>query len=211
MNERPPIITARVDDSPLLLEQMQRRGLPPLLDTHLPTPGNWTGLRQGWVSTLWLSAIWSRGDHRLVPVDPWVTQRLWTLETTTGQAVTRRDFTDERLEIVLRCLSDDTRWAAFESALKQHTVRVDALSTERVHGESPSARASATVSDRGRCPFGHSQDARPDLPQITVMQAVLEPWGMPLATAVGSGERADAPLSLPCMARGQASGGRHGR
>ena len=210
MNEIPTIITERVDDIPLLLEQMQRMGLPTLLDTHFPTHGNWTGLSLGWVSTVWLSSILSRGDHRLVHVEPWVAQRLWTLETTTGQAVTRRDFTDDRLEIVLRCLSDDTRWGAFESALNQHTVRVYDLSTARVHLDSTSASAYATVSDGGLFQFGHSKDARPDLPQIKVMQAVLDPVGMPLATDVVSGERADDPLYLPCIARVQASVGRHG-
>jgi transposase len=210
MNEIPTIITERVDDIPLLPEQMQRMGLPTLLDTHFPTHGNWTGLSLGWVSTIWLSSILSRGDHRLVHVEPWVAQRLWTLETTTGQAVTRRDFTDDRLEIVLRCLRDDTRWAAFESVLNQHTVRVYDLSTARVHVDSTSASAYATVSDGGLFQFGHSKDARPDLPQIKVMQAVLDPLGMPLATDVVPGERADDPLYLPCIARVQASVGRHG-
>jgi len=210
MNEIPTIITERVDDIPLLLEQMQQMGLPTLLDMHFPTHGNWTGLSLGWVSTIWLSSILSRGDHRLVHVEPWVAQRLWTLGTTTGQAVTRLDCTDDRLEIVLRGLSDDPRWAAFESALHQHTVRVYDLSTQRVHVDSPSARAYATVSDGGLFQFGHSKDYRPDLPQIKVMQAVLDPLGMPLATDVVSGERADAPLYLPCMERVRASVGRHG-
>src|SRR5262250_3186452 len=164
----------------------------------------------GWVSTIWLSSILSRGDHRLVHVEPWVAQRLRTLETTTSQAVTRRDFTDDRLEIVLRGLSDDTRWAAFESALNQHTVRVYDLSAERVHVDSTSASAYATVSDGGLFQFGHSKDYRPDLPQVKVMQAVLDPLGMPLATDVVSGERADDPLYMPCIERVQASVGRHG-
>ena len=74
MNEIPTIITERVDDIPLLLEQMQRMGLPTLLDTHFPTHGNWTGLSLGWVSTIWLSSILSQGDHRMVHVEPWVAQ-----------------------------------------------------------------------------------------------------------------------------------------
>jgi transposase len=205
MNEIPTIITERVDDIPLLLEQMQRMGLPTLLDTHFPTHGNWTGLSLGWVSTIWLSSILSRGDHRMVHVAPWVAKRLWTLGATTGQAVTRVDFTDDRLEIVLRRLSDDERWSAFESALNQHTVRVYDLSTERVHVDSTSASVYATVSDNGLFQFGHSKDYRPDLPQVKVMQAVLDPLGMPLATDVVSGERADDPLYLPCIARVQAS------
>jgi transposase len=210
MNEIPTIITERVDDIPLLLEQMQRMSLPTLLDTHFPSHGNWTGLSLGWVSTIWLSSILSRGDHRMVYVEPWVAKRLWTLGVTTGQAVTRIDFTDDRLEIVLRRLSHDERWGAFASALNQHTVRVYDLSPQRVHVDSPSASVYATVSDRGLFQFGHSKDYRPDLPQVKVMQAVLDPWGMPLATDVVSGERADDPLYMPCIERVQASVGQRG-
>jgi transposase len=210
MNEIPTIITERVDDIPLLLEQMQRMGLPTLFDTHFPAHGNWTGLSLGWVSTIWLSSILSQGDHRMVHVEPWVAKRLWTLGTTTGQMVTRVDFTDDRLESVLRRLSHDERWGAFESGLNQHTVRVYALSPERVHVDSTSANAYATVSDGGLFQFGHSKDYRPDLPQVKVMQAVLDPLGMPLATDVVSGERADDPLYMPCIERVQASVGRHG-
>src|ERR687888_2327594 len=146
----------------------------------------------------------------MVHVEPWVAQRLWTLRVTTGQGVTRVDFTDDRLEIVLRRLSDDIRWAAFESALNQHTVRVYDLSTARVHVDSTSASAYATVTEGGLFQFGHSKDERPDLPQVKVMQAVLDPLGMPLATDVVSGERADDPLYVPCIERVQASVGRHG-
>jgi transposase len=210
MNEIPNIITERVDDIPLLLEQMQRMGLPTLLDDHFPIHGNWQGLSLGWVSTIWLSSILSRGDHRLVHVEPWVAKRLWTLGATTGQALKCVDFTDDRLEIVLRHLSDDTRWAAFESALNQHTVRVYDLSTARVHVDSTSASAYTTVTAGGLFQFGHSKDYRPDLPQVKVMQAVLDPLGMPLATDVVSGERADDPLYVPCIGRVQASVGRRG-
>jgi transposase len=210
MNEIPTIITERVDDIPLLLEQMQRMRLPTLLDTHFPSHGNWTGLSLGWVSTIWLSSILSRGDHRMVHVEPWVAKRLGTLGVTTGQAVTRVDFTDDRLEIVLRRLSHDERWGAFESALNQHTVRVYDLSPQRVYVDSTSASVYATVSDGGLFQFGHSKDYRPDLPQVKVMQAVLDPLGMPLATDVVSGERADDPLYMPCIERVQASLGQRG-
>ena len=210
MNEIPSIITERVDDIPLLLEQMQRMGLPSLLDDHFPTHGNWQGLSLGWVATIWLSSILSRGDHRLVHVEPWVGNRLWTLRATTGQGVERLDFTDDRLEIVLRSLHDDTRWSAFESVLNRHTVRVYELPTERVHVDSTSASGYATVSANGLFQFGHSKDYRPDLPQVKVMQAVLDPFGMPLATDVVSGERADDPLYVPCIRRVQESLGRHG-
>jgi transposase len=190
MHEIPPIITERVDDMPLLLEQMQRMGLPTVFDDHFPTHGNWQGLRLRWVSTIWLSTILSRGDHRLVHVAPWEANRLWTLRATTGQAVERLDLTDDRLESVLHCLHDDPRWAACASALHQSTVRVYALPTARVHVESTSARAYTTVSEHGLLPCGPSTDSQLDLLHVQVMPVVLDPLGLPLGTAVVSGERA---------------------
>jgi transposase len=210
MKEIPNVITERVDDIPLLLEQMQRMGLPALLDHHFPTHGNWQGLSLGWVSPIGLSSLLSRGDHRMVSVELWVAQRLWTLRGTTGHAVKRVDFTDDRLAIVVRHLSDATRWAALESALHQHTGRVYDLSTARVPGDSTSASGYATVREGGLLPFGHSKADRPALPQVKVMQAVLDPLGMPLATDGVSGERADDPRYLPCMERVQARVGWHG-
>jgi transposase len=210
MNEIPNIIAERVDDIPLLLHQMQQMELPTLIDTHFPAHGNWYGLSLGWVSTIWLSSILSRGDHRLVHVEPWVANRLFTLQTVTGQDVERLDFTDDRLEITLRQLSDDTRWTQFENSLNQHTVRVYDLSTERIHVDSTTASTYASVSEGGLFQFGHSKDYRPDLPQVKVMQAVLDPLGMPVATDVVSGERADDPLYVPCIERVQQSLGRSG-
>ena len=210
MNENPIIITERVDDMPLLIEHMQRMGLPALCDHPFPPHGNWQGLTLGWVSTIWLSSILSQGDHRMVHVEPWVSTRLATLGALTGQAVKRGDFTDDRLEIVLQRLNHDERWSAFESALNQQTVRVYDLSTERVHVDSTSASVYTTVSEGGLFQFGHSKDHRPDLPQVKVMQAVLDPLGMPLATDVVSGERADDPLYLPCIERVRASLDRRG-
>jgi len=61
MHEIQSIITERVDDIPLVLEQIQRMGLPTLLDEHFPIHGNWQGLSLGWVSTIWLSPFCPEG------------------------------------------------------------------------------------------------------------------------------------------------------
>jgi transposase len=79
-----------------------------------------------------------------------------------------------------------------------------------MHVDSTTARAYATVSESGLLQFGPSKARRPDVPQVKVMQAVLDPWGMPLATDVVSGEGADDPLYLPCLKRLQESLGRRG-
>src|SRR5262249_51642446 len=158
---------------------MQRMELPTLIDTHFPAHGNWYGLSLGWVSPIWLRSIVSRGAHRLVHVEPWVAKRLFTLQTVTGQAIERLDGPDDRLASVRRHVRDANRWGQFESRVPQHTVRVDALRTERMHVDSPTARASARVRPDGLLQFGHSQADRPDLPQVQVMQAVLDPLGRP--------------------------------
>jgi hypothetical protein len=63
MNETQSIITERLGNIPLLLGQMQRTELPVLLDAHFPAHGDWQGLSLGWVTTIWFSAILSRGDR----------------------------------------------------------------------------------------------------------------------------------------------------
>lgn len=141
MNEIQSILTERVDDIPLLLAQMDRMGLAALLDAHFPTHGNWQGLPFGRVATIWLSSILSRGDHRLVHVEPWVAQRHCTLRRVTGEVVRAQEFSDDRREIVRRLFSNDAHWTAFASALNQPLSRVYALSTPRVHVDSTSASA----------------------------------------------------------------------
>jgi len=204
------VINERVDDIPLLQAQVQRMGLPSLLDEHFPPHGNWQGLSLGWVAGIWLTPILSEGDHRLNHVEPWVQKRLWTLRSSTGQPVQALDFTDDRLEVVLLALSDDARWEAFESALNRYVLRIYEVHPKRVHVDSTSASGYWTVTEEGLFQFGHSKDHRPDLPQVKVMQAVLDPLGMPLATAVVSGECADDPLYIPAMTRVQESLGRCG-
>ena len=57
MPETLTIISERVDDIPLLLAQLERMGVQPLLDEYFPTYGNWVGLSQGWVTVIWLTHI----------------------------------------------------------------------------------------------------------------------------------------------------------
>lgn len=89
-------------------------------------------------------------------------------------------------------------------------LRVYEVHPKRVHVDSPSASGYGTGTEDGLFQFGHSKDHRPDLPQVQGMQAVLDPLGMPLATAVVSGECADDPLYIPAMTRVQESLGRCG-
>lgn len=199
MTEMFTVTSERVDDIPLLLAQQERMGLPSLLDEHFPTHGHWRGLSLGWVAVGWLTHILSEADHRLNHVQPWAQKRQETLGRCMGQPVRDLDFSDDRLGDVLRALSDDTRWEAFEGALNQRLLRVYDLKPERVRLDSTTASGYWTVTSGGLFQLGHSKDRRPDLPQVKVKLATLDPLGMPLATAVVSGERADDPLYIPTM------------
>src|SRR5712692_6630270 len=201
MNEALTIKTERVDDIPLLEAQMQRMGLVELLDKHFPTHGNRVGLSLGWVTSLWLTHVLSQADHRMNHVQSWAEQRLETLQGCSQATLEVRDLSDDRLADVLRDLSDDERWREFEQDLTRQVVRVYDLRSNTVRLDSTTASSYGAVSEDGLLQLGHSKDHRPDLPQLKVMLATLDPLGMPLATEVLSGERADDPLYLPAIAR----------
>jgi transposase len=210
MAETLTIRSERVDDIPLLLAQLDRMGVQPLLDAHFPTHGNWVGLSLGWVTVLWLTHILSEADHRLNHVQPWAQQRLQTLRGAIGEQVHPLDLSDDRLAAVLEALSDDARWQGFEGAFTQQLLRVYDLQPERVRLDSTTASGYWRVTEDGLFQFGHSKDHRPDLPQVKVMLSVLDPLGLPVATDVVPGQRADDPLYLPAIARVRESVGRRG-
>src|SRR6266511_3081989 len=195
---------------PLVLAQVERLGVPRLLDEPFPTHGNWVGLSLGWVSVVWLTHILSAADHRLNHVAPWAEQRLHTLRGCTGQPVHPLDVGDDRLAGVLEARSDDAHWAAFEGALTRQLLRVYDLEPERVRRDSTTARGHGSVTEDGLFQFGPSKDHRPDLPPVKVMVSALDPLGRPVATAVVPGQRADDPWSGPAITRGRESLGRHG-
>jgi transposase len=201
MNEPLTIRTERVDDIPLLLAQMERMGIGRLLDAHFPTNGNREGLSLGKVTTIWLTHVLSQADHRMNRVQPWAERRLETLRGCSDASLEVRDLGDDRLADVLEYLSNDERWQAFEQELTGHLVRVYDLHADCVRLDSTTASSYGAVSEDGLLQLGHSKDHRPDLPQLKVMLATLDPLGLPLATEVLSGERADDPLYLPAIAR----------
>ncbi len=210
MSERPTVTNERVDDIPLLLAQMERMGVPSLLDEFFPTHGNWQGLSLGWTATVWLAHILSEGDHRLNHVQSWAERRLETLMRCTGQAVRALDFSDDRLADVLSALSQDTAWDGFEAALNGHLLRVYDLNPRQVRLDSTTASGYGAVTPEGLFQFGHSKDHRPDLPQVKVMLSTLDPLGLPLATTVLPGQRADDPLYIPAITQVREGLGRRG-
>ncbi len=210
MTERADITTERVDDIPLLVAQMCRMGLPVMLECHFPMHGNRGGLNVGWTAVVWLAHILSRGDHRLNQVQPWAARRLETLRTCTEQPIEELDLTDDRLADVLRALADDTHWVSFERALGQEVLRVYDLAPACVRVDMTTVSQAGSVTEEGLFQFGYSKDRRPDAPQVKVGLATLDPLGLPLASVVVPGDRADDPLYVPLIRQARAVVGRRG-
>ena len=194
------ILTERIDDFVLLIQVMLRLNLPTLLDCHLPRHWLQEGLSWGWVATIWLAHIVSQGDHRKLTVRDWVRQAHDTLERVTGQDIRDTDFTDDRLTIVLRELSQPTTWQAIERELGQTTLRVYDLTAQCVRLDATTVSGYHTGGADSLFQFGKSKD-RPDLLQVKVMHGVLDPLGLPLVTEVVSGEQADDGLYVPAIER----------
>ncbi len=201
MNETLSIVTERVDDIPLLVAQMRRMELPALIDSYFVAHGNRAGLSLGWTATVWLAHILSQGDHRLNQVQPWAERRLETLRGSTGHPVAGLDLSDDRLADLLRTLADDAVWSGCERALGRTVLRVYDLQRARVRVDTTTASGYGQVTEDGLFQFGHSKDQRPDLRQVKVLLATLDPLGLPLVTTVVSGEHADDPLYRPAIAQ----------
>jgi len=210
MAENLKITTEQVDDIPVLLAQGKKIGVPELLDRYFWPHGNWQGTSFGWTSLIWLAQILSEGDHRLNQVEEWAEKRLHTLGISTGQPVREQEWSDDRLGIVLDELADGEKWKAFETQLNRQTIRVYDLRPRQVRVDSTTAYGYWTVTQDGLFQFGHSKDHRPDLPQLKVMMSALDPMGMPVATQVISGERADDKLYIPAIQQVSASLDEHG-
>src|SRR5256884_8229757 len=209
MKEDMQITTERIDDFVVLLALMQHMELPAILDRQLPRHWLQQGLSWGWTATIWLAHIVSQGDHRKLTVRDWVRQAHSTLEQVTGLEIRETDFTDDRLTIVLRYLSDPMRWQAIEQELAQHLVRVYDLEEQPIRVDATTVSGYRNGGEDSLWQFGHSKDD-PTLRQIKAMMATLDPLALPLALEVVSGEQADDPLYVPIIDRVLACLGRTG-
>ena len=203
MTEKLALTHERVDDIPLLLGLERRLGLPGLLDRCLGNHGLHRGLSNGVLATTWMAFIGSEADHRKSTVQDWAERHHQTLERLLGQPIRSVEFTDDRLGIILRRLSRTAEWEALEEELWAKTVAVYDLDLGMtgVRLDSTTAYGYHTPTEDGVMQFGHSKDHRPDLPQLKLMAAAVEPSGHLLACDVWSGQCADDPLYQPLIAR----------
>jgi transposase len=202
----------RVDDVPLLLGLLIQLRFPETLDRHLPPHPLHQGLSHGWLITTWIAYILSQADHRKSHVQDWVDRLHHTLETLIDQPIRPVEFSDDRLSLVLKRLSDPTAWSELEADLWHTQCDVYALPpVERVRLDATTSYGYHTVDDDdGLMQLGHSKDHRDDLPQFKLMAAAAEPSGLFLAGDVHPGDAADDPLYLPLYRRVRALLGQAG-
>src|SRR3954466_3699483 len=201
-----------VADLPVLWATFQRLDLPATLARHFPAPPHWKGpLTPGEVLSVWLLFLVSQGDHCLNHVQPWVAQHQGTLSALLGKPVRPTHAHDDRLADWLTRLGRGDAFAALERDLNQQAIRVYQLPTDLVRIDATTANSYAEVlSERGLLQFGHSKDD-PDRPQLKIAAGVLDPLGMPLATAVVPGNATDDPLYVPVIEAVRQSLGLGGR
>jgi transposase len=193
------VTTERVDDIPILIASAERMGVAELLDRHFETHGGWEGISFGKTMTVWLGHILHEGDHRLNHVQEWAGERLATLGRCLGEEVRALDMSDDRLALGLDLLGQEESWTAFEAELNGRIIRVYDLKVERVRIDTTTGSGYWQVTEEGLFQFGHSKDHRPDLPQVKVVLSALDPLGMPMATQVVGGSKADDPLYIPAI------------
>jgi transposase len=201
-----------VADLPVLWATLQRLDLPAMLDRHFPAPLHWKGpLSPGEVLAIWLLFVVSQGDHCLNHVETWVAQHHGALSALLGKAVLPVHCHDDRLADWLTRLGSSASFGALECDLNQQTIRVYQLPTDLVRIDATTANSYAEVlSEQGLLQFGHSKDD-PGRPQLKIAAAVLDPLGLPLATAVVPGHATDDPLYVPAIQAVQRSFGTGGR
>jgi transposase len=194
------IITERVDDVALLIGQMVKMGFVEVLDQHIPRHWKQLGLSWGWTAVIWLAYILTEGDHRKVAVEAYIKGMQHTLSQLSGQEVEPLAFSDDRLTHLLKHLSKPKYWHGIEGDLNARSLEVYDLSQDMIRCDATTVSGDHDVTEKGLMQFGHSKDD-PSRPQLKVMMGSLDPLGMPLATDVLSGERADDGLYIPLIKR----------
>lgn len=216
MNQAPRLTHYRLDDLPLVLGLLMQMNLPQIYDREIRDHALHPGLSGGWMMTIWLAFLLTRGDHTKYNVEAWVARHQEVIAKVTGQVIDSKQFNDNRLSSLLTRLSADKRWDCFETALWQHAVEVYEICPASV-GDLRSAHVDSTTacgyhrpSESSLMQRGHSKDHRPDLAQLKLMTVAFHPHGHLATTEVVSGQTADDGLYLPIIGRARAMIGHTG-
>lgn len=199
----------RVDDIPLLYGLVERMGVQEIIDNAITRHGNWQGISPGYVMAIWLVHILSEQNHKMEPVQLWVSRRLHTLEKVTGMPIRELDFADDRLASCLRALNEEQIWQEIEEKLGMNLLRVYDLPTDTMRLDATVGTVHHTAGDSELFAVGKAKNGLYET-QFKLMMASLDPMGLGLAVDVEAGNCADDPLYIPCYERAKATLNRNG-
>ncbi len=189
----------------MLVYWLKQKQVGVIIDSLLGAPhGNWEGLSYGELALVFTAYVVMCCTHFLSPLEEWVAQRLTSLSQVLGKPVRAGDCTDDRLAVLLSKLGDEQAHPGeqIELELGQRLIRAYELPTETARIDMTSVSVYHQPQDnQGLMRFGRSKDHRPDLRQFKDVLGTLDPVGLPLATAVLSGEQADDPHYTPAWDR----------
>jgi len=194
------VINERVDDVPLIIEVCKQLKLDQIIEKHLQTHGLQQGLGNGNLTIGWLSYINSQADHRMNAVRDWANKMPLVLTSLFGSPMRDVDFSDDRLGNLLDRFSDDNAWESLENDLWKNSVEVFELQSNVLRFDGTAACGYHDITENGLMQFGASKDHRPDLPQLKIMAASIDP-GLIVGMDIAPGEQNDDVMYVPLIQR----------
>jgi len=163
------VVIEKVDDIGVLIGIMVKMGLREVLDRHIPSDFQQRNLSWGWTIVVWLAYVISEGDHRKLSMESYAAEIQNTLNEITGQEIDPKDFTDDRLSIALKYLSQKY-WKKIEKELNERTIKVFDLEAEIVRLDATSSPGYHQIVPEGLIQLGHSKEGTIK-PQFKIMVA----------------------------------------
>ncbi len=194
------VTTETINDLPLLDSILRGQNIAKQIDAVYSAPKNWMGLSIGKITHIWLIYILSNCDHRLSHVEDWVLDHLGILSTMIESEIRREDFCDDKLGLILKYFSGE-EWNTFFCNYTKNVIQVYDLETGVFRVDATIGQSFRNLVEKGLFQMGNSKHFRSDLPQFKMMQVALDPLGLPVASLIVSGDKADDPLYIPVIAQ----------
>lgn len=198
----------RIDDIPLLYKQIEELHIQKIIDESIQPHGNRQNLSIGHLVSIWLCYLLSEGDHRLSPVESWVSSNELLLRSLSGQQdLNAKDFTDDRLEQALDYLSQPDHWQRIDRGISSSSLEIYSLAsvaTIRLDA-APMQGHHSIDKQEGLFQHGYSKHHDARLGMLKIMLACLDnpvsSFSYPLTHMVVSGNQSDDGLYLPIIAQ----------
>jgi hypothetical protein len=144
------MLTERGDEVALRIGQRVTRGLPEVLDRHIPRHWAQWGLSGGWTAVLGLASIVTAGDHRTVSVETDRKGMSPPLSPWTAQVVDPLDLSEARLSHRWPHVRQPTSWHRIERDWNARSGEMSALLQDVIRCDATTGSGEHEVTDAGR-------------------------------------------------------------